>query len=132
MTIQELIDSLDEKRREATPGEWKAHIEGYSWTVRADGKAVFDDGSAGYEYEAVCNKKDREYIIFLHNSYEALRTAALESERYRKAGEELAERIRNTSCPCCVKCYSKSFVDWKDSALKYWGICFKATERKES
>lgn len=120
MNITETISLLDELRG-------KTKQEGKDWTVlshfrEGDGEIVFDgifsvddEGADGLVIEG----QNAEYIVALHNLLPALRRAAM-------AGEALKERIKNASCPCCVKCYSDSFAEWRDDALTYWDICSRS------
>lgn len=130
MTLTKKIQELDELRAKATQGEWEYQSENYRNGVTVKGGSVSDANdsvlscgdSGGYAHFP---KDNAEYIIALHNAYPALRQAILERDRYKAAGEALAERMRNSSCPCCVKCYSDSFVEWRNDALTYWDICYR-------
>ncbi len=80
MPIKDTIAKLDELRGSATQGEY-ANWEGYRLMALEEshggGCALIGDGM---------KEKDIVYIATLHNSYEALRRAAI-------AGEELAKAV---------------------------------------
>lgn len=98
MDITEIISLLDELRGKATQGEWE--YSEYGAETNDDvlimqktrtGKRKEDwivipsvnDGDAS----CITENKNIGYIVALHNALPALRQAALDGERYRKAAE---------------------------------------------
>ena len=96
MNITETISLLDELRRTCTQGEWfgsewetdnprigapsNTHLASFFWPSHPPTK----EGERKAEEEIYSTV---DYIVTLHNNYEALRKAALDGERYRKAGD---------------------------------------------
>lgn len=104
MDITEIISLLDELRGKATQGEWE--YSEYGAETNDDvlimqktrtGKRKEDwivipsvnDGDAS----CITENKNIGYIVALHNALPALRQAALDGERYRKAGETLEANL---------------------------------------
>lgn len=66
------------------------------------GEAIYEEG-----YDVYANADKAGYIGTLHNSYEALRKAALDGERYRKAGETLVnvlDEMARHDCTSHAEC----------------------------
>ena len=83
------LDEIERRANAATPGPWavyeKPHPWGY-WTVQdADGKDVFDDGSAGAEYGQTCGIADRDFLVAARTDVPALIARVRELEAYRDA-----------------------------------------------
>jgi hypothetical protein len=94
------LDAIEARANAATPGPWAVYEKpdpwGY-WAVQdADGKDVFDDGSAGAEYGQTCSIADRDFLVAARTDVPALvaRVRELEAElnelwaRYKKLDEE--------------------------------------------
>ena len=80
------LDAIERRANAATPGPWAVYEKpdpwGY-WTVQdADGKDVFDDGSAGAEYGQTCGIADRDFLVAARTDVPALiaRVRELEAE----------------------------------------------------
>lgn len=88
MNITETISLLDELRGRTTQGEW-------DWRHGDNGIDIVTEkeGTKFATFFKVDRLNNVEYIIALHNALPALRQAALDGERYRKAGETLAKSI---------------------------------------
>ncbi len=81
------LDEIQARANAATPGPWAVYEKpdpwGY-WAVQdADGKDVFDDGSAGAEYGQTCSIADRDFLVAARTDVPALvaRVRELEAER---------------------------------------------------
>lgn len=94
MNITETISLLDELRDKAR-GEHGWKVDGdespYAAIKEVDGVRITTND---YGTGVGMDMEDAEYIVALHNNYDTLRQAALDSERYRKAGEELVNGLR--------------------------------------
>jgi len=105
--ITETISLLDKLRGKCTQGEWQQypdgdiHMEdrcgiasrdGWEWAQRPKNYVAIS-----WDEKGAMNLNDAEYIVALHNNLPALRQAALDSERYRKAVEALLKALENTS-----------------------------------
>lgn len=94
--ITETISLLDELRDKAR-GEHGWKVDGdespYAAIKEVDGVRITTND---YGTGVGMDMEDAEYIVALHNNYEALRKAALDCERYRKAGEEEVKRFMET------------------------------------
>ena len=124
MDITETISLLDELKSKATQGEWNpiTEITGRIWTGykgSADSLSVLTDS-------------DSEYIIALHNSYEALRQAALDGERYKRAGEELANGLKEMDT-VRTEIFRNFFTetDWRIERDRLLQTYRQAVEQKE-
>ncbi len=124
-TIQQTIASLDDMRGKIEPQEWVSdHFDDenvYFGTNEEDIGACFDDKSQGTD--------SAEYIVALHNSYPTLRNTVLEAERYKRAGEALAEAIERLEIDgrCEYNCKG-DIKEQKEAALI---IYRQAVEQKE-
>lgn len=88
MNITEIISLLDELRENCTQGDWK-------WEYGDDGLDVVT-AEEGYKFATFFQAEyimNTAYVTAIHNNYKALRQAALDGERYRKAGKELINRL---------------------------------------
>jgi hypothetical protein len=70
------IDEIERRANAATPGPWTVYENAEPldyWTVQdADGKDVFDDGSADAEYGQTCSIADREFMRHARTDVPAL------------------------------------------------------------
>lgn len=98
--ITKTISLLDELRGKIKENN---HAENWDTDETFGGDAVivkrheFETGMKGTEvlFEGDWGEaEDAAYIVALHNSYEALRQAALDGERYRKAGGTIENLIK--------------------------------------
>lgn len=68
-----LLDELDRLAEKATKREWRVLQSKYgpSWVVVnwLTTEKVFDDGSAGGEYDSSCKESDRDFIVALVNAW---------------------------------------------------------------
>jgi len=99
------LDEIERRANAATPGPWAVYEKpdpwGY-WAVQdADGKDVFDDGSAGAEYGQTCSIADRDFLVAARTDVPALiarvreleeRLSDTEDRRYRLT-QELDEAL---------------------------------------
>ncbi len=127
--ITEIISLLDELRSLATQGEWRAEGGGSDGSdIKAGERYVsFSDSDRG---GLSMTNEDAKYIVALHNNLPALRQAALDGERYRKAGTELAEaikKIQNRYTSTIGSSVSQKYIDIEDVLRAYR----QAVEQKE-
>lgn len=106
-SILSTIKALDEKRAVSTKGEWETVLDhepsderlGTSLADIHGNKRVVSGG--GYDkhsdrYQGSVLEDDADYIVALHNNYEALRSAALlgeEAQKWKQAAMKLAEDV---------------------------------------
>jgi hypothetical protein len=95
------LDAIERRANAATAGPWAVYEKpdpwGY-WTVQdADGKDVFDDGSAGGEYGPSCSIEDRDFLVAARTDVPALIARVRELETHlrieRENVAELEERL---------------------------------------
>jgi hypothetical protein len=96
------LDAIEARANAATPGPWAVYEKpdpwGY-WAVQdADGKDVFDDGSAGAEYGQTCSIADRDFLVAARTDVPALvarvRELEAECERTRIFGSRKFAELR--------------------------------------
>lgn len=124
--ITERISLLDELRgKTCRDNDWyrkyyeQVQYDGSIHDVHEGVFTIDEDGEADditfSDSEAVS-----EYVVALHNNYEALRQAALDGERYRKAGEELVRAVERMYTDD-IKPICRETSDWweqqRDAAL---------------
>lgn len=132
MNITETISLLDELRGKTCRGnDW---YRKYYEQVQYDGgvhdvhEGVFTIDEDGEMDDITFSDSEEvsEYVVALHNNYEALRQAALDGERYRKAGEagrKLAESLD--------KLEDFSVEHWQRAVKKRLTAYRQAVEQKE-
>ena len=101
------LDAIEARANAATPGPWAVYEKpdpwGY-WAVQdADGKDVFDDGSAGAEYGQTCSIADRDFLVAARTDVPAL---IAEVRRLREAIHGMVGQCRFNCTPAtyCGMC----------------------------
>jgi hypothetical protein len=113
------LDEIERRANAATPGPWVVYEKpdpwGY-WTVQdADGKDVFDDGSAGAEYGQTCGIADRDFLVAARTDVPALiaRVRELEAE---------CERLRTFAAQNFSQMIRQEAAQMREYGLSYEGV----------